>query len=172
MCRPARLTASDRVSAQNRIDDIFTTIHPQVQYGGVAQFGDKGGGSLGGALQLEMNILRSWLVVASRDQAEAIFMALRALSLAYADLPGRKTVVIFSEGFFHSSDAEREMRAAVDAANRAGVTFYVIDASGANSRMAADVRSPISTVHAPTQTRRSTDLFLCPASTSSIGRQP
>lgn len=137
-----RLTASDRISAQNRIEDLFDTIHPQVKYGGVASSTDSGGGSISASLKIEMNILRSWLVIASRDQAEAIFMSLRALSLAYTDRPGRKTVVVFSEGFLHAGDAAREMRAAVDAANRAGVTFYVIDASGATSRMTSGVRVP------------------------------
>jgi hypothetical protein len=69
-------------------------------------------------------------------------MALRALALGYRDLPGRKSVVVFSEGFLHAPDAGPQMQAVIDAANRAGVAFYVIDASGMGSPLSAEVRQP------------------------------
>jgi hypothetical protein len=50
--------------------------------------------------------------------------------------------VVFSEGFLHSPDMVPEMQGVIDAANRAGVAFYVIDASGPESRLDADVRQP------------------------------
>ena len=52
------------------------------------------------------------------------------MALAYRDLPGRKTVVLFSEGFLHALDGRPEIDAVIDAANRSNVAFYVIDASG------------------------------------------
>jgi hypothetical protein len=87
-----------------------------------------------------MNMLRSWLTVASGLQARAVFLALRAMALTYHELPGRKTVVVFSEGFLHSHDSEAAMQAVIDAANRANVAIYVIDASGGRTGMSPDGR--------------------------------
>ena len=52
------------------------------------------------------------------------------MALAYRGLPGRKTVVVFSEGFLHALNGAAAMQAVIDAANRANVAIYVIDASG------------------------------------------
>ena len=76
------------------------------------------------------DMLRSWITTANALQARTVFVALRAMALAYRDLPGRKTVVLFSEGFLHALDGRPEIDAVIDAANRSNVAFYVIDASG------------------------------------------
>jgi hypothetical protein len=59
-----------------------------------------------------------------------VFVALRALALAYRDLPGRKSLIVFSEGFLHALEGGPEIEAVVDATNRANVAIYVIDARG------------------------------------------
>ena len=104
-----RMTASDRVRTQQRIDDLFVTIHPETLYGSEAIGG--AGDPMKRGLVVEMNMLRSWLVISNNFQARAIYMALRALALGYRDLPGRKSVVIFSEGFLHAPDVIPQMQA-------------------------------------------------------------
>ena len=54
-----------------------------------------------------------------------------ALSNGLARVPGPKTVVFLSEGFF-ARDQESELRQAVGLAARAGAHFYAIDARGLN----------------------------------------
>jgi len=76
------------------------------------------------------DMLRSWITTANALQARTVFVALRAMALAYRGLPGRKTVVVFSEGFLHALNGAAAMQAVIDAANRANVAIYVIDASG------------------------------------------
>jgi VWFA-related protein len=135
-----RLTARERILAQQKIDDLFITIHPETRYGSAAKPGQ--GDPMTKGLEWDMDTLRSWLVISNTFQARGVFMALRALALAYRDLPGRKSVVVFSEGFLHAGDVGAEMQAVIDAANRAGVAFYVIDASGSKSGMTADAHEP------------------------------
>jgi VWFA-related protein len=135
-----RLTARDRVRAEERIDDLFVDINPQMLRAPSAM--PRSMNPMTDPRAWEMDTLRTWLVIANTFQARAVFMALRALALAYRDVPGRKSVVVFSEGFLHADEAAPEMQAVIDAANRSGVTFYVIDAVGANSRMTAEARSP------------------------------
>ena len=76
------------------------------------------------------NMVRSWITTANALQARTVFVALRALALAYRDLPGRKSVVVFSEGFLHTVDGGAEIEAVIDATNRSNVAIYVVDASG------------------------------------------
>jgi VWFA-related protein len=77
-----------------------------------------------------LRTLRAYLWTQTTIQARAVFIALRAIAQSYADIPGRKNVVVFSEGFLHSPDAKPQMAAVIDAANRANVAFYVVDAAG------------------------------------------
>lgn len=135
-----RFTVRDRIRTQAQIDDLFTTIHPETLIGNVPK--GRPSDPMLKPLESDMNILRSWLAIQNTFQARAIFVALRALAVGYRDLPGRKSVVVFSEGFLHAPEASAELQAVIDAGNRAGVAFYVIDASGGNSSINAEVRSP------------------------------
>jgi VWFA-related protein len=76
------------------------------------------------------NMLRSWITTANALQARTVFVALRAMALAYRDLPGRKTVVVLSEGFLHALNGGASIEAVIDAANRANVAIYIIDSAG------------------------------------------
>ena len=80
--------------------------------------------------KIQLATLMKFLWTQTALQARAVLVALRAIAQAYQSLPGRKNVVVFSEGFLHSPEVAPEMQAVVDAANRANVAFYVIDAGG------------------------------------------
>jgi VWFA-related protein len=99
--------------------------------------GPGGGGTAAGAQaaevemeKIELASLMKFLWTQTALQARAVLLALRSIAQAYQSLPGRKNVVVFSEGFLHSPEVEPEMEAVVDAANRANVAFYVLDAGG------------------------------------------
>jgi VWFA-related protein len=64
--------------------------------------------------------------------------ALLALIGALQALPGRKAVVLFSEGLAVPSDVEGTYRAVVAAANRARVSLYTADAEGLRVASPAD----------------------------------
>jgi VWFA-related protein len=68
--------------------------------------------------------------------------ALTALASAMGALPGRKTVVFFSEGLSVPSNLEARFRTVIETANRNNVTFYAIDAKGlrVHSEQAATAR--------------------------------
>ncbi|MGD0921872.1 MAG: VWA domain-containing protein [Terriglobia bacterium] len=91
--------------------------------------------------------LHQFLWSQSTLQAKAVLTALRAITLAYGEIPGRKNVVVFSEGFLHSPDAKTQMAAVIDAANRANVAFYVIDSSGLAAEYGAQSQSAEPTVN-------------------------
>lgn len=150
-----RLTGRDRERSENEIDDLFTQVYPETLLGGqpvsmaskIAAAGKRPPPEV--ELQLdteqeklrEMNVLRSWLTVASSLQARIVLVALRALAISYRNIPGRKAVMVFSEGFLHSPSAGREMQGVVDAAQRANVAIYVIDATGLDTGMRPDINA-------------------------------
>ena len=140
-----RLTTQARVETEQEIQDLNEEIYglqasSALGVGATAAApgnGPGGGGSGAGAQaaqvqmeKIELAALMKFLWSQSALQARAVLVALRALAQAYQSLPGRKNVVVFSEGFLHSPEVEPEMQAVVDAANRANVAFYVIDAGG------------------------------------------
>ncbi len=90
----------------------------------------------------ELSTLRRFLWTQSVLQARAVFVTLRAIAQSYQDLPGRKNVVVFSEGFMHAPEAEAAMQAVIDAANRANVAFYIVDASGLTANYQAASSMP------------------------------
>jgi len=62
--------------------------------------------------------------------ARPVLAALKSIALAQQDIPGRKTLVLFSQGFVVPPSVEGVMRDAVDAANKANLAIYSIDVQG------------------------------------------
>jgi VWFA-related protein len=144
-----RLTTQARIETEQEIQDLNDEIYglnassttgvgstPTAPGNGPPAAGG-GGGSGGGAQAAEVQMEKTELATLMKFlwsqtalQARAVLLALRAIAQAYQSLPGRKNVVVFSEGFLHSPEVEPEIQAVVDAANRANVAFYIIDAGG------------------------------------------
>lgn len=71
--------------------------------------------------------LRSQLSV---QQARPILAALAAICEAQRTISGKKTLVMFSQGFVASSALEWQVQSMIDIANRANVSIYIIDSAG------------------------------------------
>ncbi len=138
-----RLTAAMRLSTQDDIKRLEAAVNG---------FGSSVGPGAGAASGLnsadammadrELSTLRRFLWTQGVLQARAVFVALRAIAQSYQDLPGRKNVVIFSQGFTHAPEAQPAMQAVIDAANRANVAFYVVDAGGLSASYGATNSMP------------------------------
>ena len=68
-------------------------------------------------------------MVRDRD-GHAESAAMIALASSMGTLPGRKTVVLFSEGLSIPAAVVAKFEAVIDTANRGNVTFYAMDAKG------------------------------------------
>jgi VWFA-related protein len=81
----------------------------------------------------DMQVLEKAQRLNSQTQLASLktLKAAEALSSGLARMPGSKTVVLLSEGFF-LNDKLAELRQAVGMAARAGARFYTIDARGLN----------------------------------------
>src|ERR1043166_1178178 len=66
----------------------------------------------------------------SVQQTRPVLAALAAISEGLRPVPGKKTLVMFSEGFVSPEMLDWQLQSTIDIANRANVTIYIIDASG------------------------------------------
>ena len=99
-------------------------------------------------------VLRSAL---DRQQTREVFTAIRAIALGVKHIEGRKSLVLFSQGFIISQPLWPEMQSVVDAANRAQLAIYSIDARGLETRAlngALVQRDEITAALAPSENER------------------
>src|SRR5256885_13662220 len=71
--------------------------------------------------------LRSTL---STQQTRPVLAALAAISEGLRPIPGKKTLVMFSQGFVASETLDWQAQSTIDIANRANVAIYIIDSTG------------------------------------------
>src|SRR5664279_2743092 len=62
--------------------------------------------------------------------ARSMLLALRGLAKNLTEVPGRKSLILFTSGFPLSSEGRSEANAAIDACNKANVAIYPIDVRG------------------------------------------
>jgi VWFA-related protein len=124
------LSSTDRDLVQDQIDELYRRIHREAPLGMAGEAVPSRSAPDVALLQRELQTLRTYLITQNTLQAKAVFVALRAICLSYKDLPGRKNVVLFSQGFLYADDARPQMEAVADAANRSNVALYVIDPVG------------------------------------------
>jgi VWFA-related protein len=88
-------------------------------------------------IQIELNMMRTYenfdRAHKGYDTAGVLMSVIQSLSL----FPGRKTIVFFSEGLPVTPSLTSKLESVIDAANRANVTTYAVDAKGlrANSTL-------------------------------------
>jgi VWFA-related protein len=66
----------------------------------------------------------------SAQQTRPVLAALAAISEGLRSIPGKKTVVMFSEGFVATEALDWQIQSTIDIANRANVAIYIIDSGG------------------------------------------
>jgi VWFA-related protein len=80
--------------------------------------------------QMQANITRAFDHMERDQQGFATTHGLMAIVNGLRAIPGRKTLVFFSEGIAIPSEVEGQFRATIAAANRANVSIYAVDAAG------------------------------------------
>jgi VWFA-related protein len=81
-------------------------------------------------IQMETNILEQFEVLERDQQGFATINALLAVINPMRNLPGRKTIIFFSEGLALPPSVQEKFPAVISAANRANVSIYTIDSAG------------------------------------------
>ncbi|HYV14253.1 MAG TPA: VWA domain-containing protein [Pyrinomonadaceae bacterium] len=66
----------------------------------------------------------------SVQQARPVLAALAAIAEGLRPIPGRKTLVLFSQGFVTPATLDWQVQSTIDIANRANTAIYIIDSAG------------------------------------------
>jgi VWFA-related protein len=85
-------------------------------------------------IQTELNMIRSFDNLERENKGFDTSLALLAVVQSLSNFPGRKTIIFFSEGLPVSPVLSARLDRAIDAANRANVTAYAVDAKGLRAK--------------------------------------
>ena len=129
----------DLADRSNVLDQQVSSSASAAQAAGAAR--DSGGASAAGSaagqaaaeqlfIQMQTNMLEQFEVLERDQQGFATINSLLAVINPMKNLPGRKTVIFFSEGLALPSSVQTKFPAVISAANRANVSIYTIDAAG------------------------------------------
>jgi VWFA-related protein len=80
--------------------------------------------------QVTLRMLRTFESMEHDQQGYATTNALQAIVDGLQALPGRKTIVFFSEGVMIPPNVQQQFRSVIHSANRANVSIYAMDAAG------------------------------------------
>jgi len=129
----------DEIAKLNKLSEsgIFTTRDRDRSMNEIAKLqsdesGLRASGSSADKLMADMVLTERLTLMAQMSfqnafQAKSVLRAMRAIAVGAGTLPGRKSVILFSEGFVHAEDSEDYVNAVISTANRANVTFYIVD---------------------------------------------
>jgi VWFA-related protein len=89
-------------------------------------------GAIGDAqfARMQLNVLEGFQALERDQQGYATSNSLMAIVSALRSVPGRKSVVFFSEGLSIPPNVQAQFVSVIDAANRANVSIYPMDAAG------------------------------------------
>jgi VWFA-related protein len=122
----ARSLAQDIDSLRNKISSGAPTEVASSPEGGAA-------GSAAAETLIAQHVLEQYMQLRSAlsvQQTRPVLAGLAAIAEGLRPVPGKKTLVMFSEGFVAPETLDWQVQSTIDIANRANVTIYIIDASG------------------------------------------
>jgi VWFA-related protein len=91
------------------------------------------GGSSAAQAMISQRVLEQYIQmrsVLSAQQTRPVLAGLAAICEGLRAIPGKKTLVVFSQGFVAPQSLDWQVQSTVDIANRANVAIYIIDSSG------------------------------------------
>ena len=98
------------------------------------------GGSQAARVMIARNVLKQFIrlrTALSVQQARPVLAALAAIAEALKPIPGKKTLVLFSQGFVTPEVLDWQVQSTIDIANRANVAIYIIDSAGLRASVPA-----------------------------------
>ena len=91
------------------------------------------GGSEAARIMIARTVLAQFIrlrTALSLQQARPVLAALAAIAEGLRPIPGKKTLVLFSQGFVSPAVLDWQVQSTIDIANRANVAIYIIDSAG------------------------------------------
>ena len=106
---------------------------PELIGGTVPNYGTGVTNSMAAQALIARHILEQYIALRSTlsaQQTRPVLAALAAISEGLRSIPGKKTLVMFSQGFIAPETLDWQVQSTIDIANRANVAIYIIDSGG------------------------------------------
>jgi VWFA-related protein len=126
-----------KTSEAREISQNISALREQIS-GGVtgpipATPGAGAAGSAAAQTMIAQRVLEQYIQLRSAlsvQQTRPVLAALAAISEGLRSIPGKKTLVMFSQGFVAAEALDWQVQSTIDIANRANVAIYIIDSGG------------------------------------------
>ncbi len=121
-------------SAEHRgINEAMAAIRDQLAGAPTGEISTPAGGSAAAQAVISRRVLEQYVQLRSAlstQQTRPVLAGLAAISEGLRSVRGKKTIVMFSQGFVAPQNLDWQVQSTIDMANRANVAVYIIDSSG------------------------------------------
>lgn len=127
------ISSVSKTSEQRGINEAMAAIRDQLAAAPTAEINVPAGGSAAAQAMISRRVLEQYVQLRSAlsaQQTRPILAGLAAICEGLRTIPGKKTLVVFSQGFIAPQALDWQVQSTIDIANRANVSIYIIDSSG------------------------------------------
>jgi VWFA-related protein len=127
------VSTTAKTSEQRGINDAMAALRDQLAAAPTGAITTPAGGSAAAQAMISQRVLEQYVQLRSAlsaEQTRPILAALAAICEGLRAIPGKKTLVVFSQGFVAPQALDWQVQSTIDIANRANVAIYIIDSSG------------------------------------------
>jgi VWFA-related protein len=122
-----------KTSERRGISESIATVRDELAGAPTGPITTAAGGSAAAQVMIWQRVLEEYVQLRSAlsiQQTRPILAGLAAICEGLRPIPGKKTLVVFSQGFVAPQALDWQVQSTIDIANRANVAIYIIDSSG------------------------------------------
>jgi len=126
-------SSTSKTSEKQDISENIANLRDQLASGPTGPITTAAGGSAAAQAMISSRVLEQYIQFRSAlsvQQTRPILAALAAICEGLRPIRGKKTLVMFSQGFVAPQVLDWQVQSTIDIANRANVAIYIIDSSG------------------------------------------
>src|SRR5712692_2011968 len=126
-------STTSKTSEQHGISENIANLRDQLSGAPTEPITIPAGGSAAAQAMISSRVLEQYIQFRSAlsvQQTRPILAALAAICEGLRPIRGKKTLVMFSQGFVAPQVLDWQVQSTIDIANRANVAIYIIDSSG------------------------------------------
>jgi VWFA-related protein len=125
--------ATSKNLEQKDITENINSLRNELQGATGAPIDNQAAGSNAARLMIMQRVLDQFIMLRtalSLQQSRPVLAAIGAICEGLRPIPGKKTLVLFSQGFVTPAVLDWQVQSTIDIANRANVAIYIIDSAG------------------------------------------
>ena len=122
-----------KTAERRDLEQSIATTRDQLAGAATEEINTAAGGPAAAQVMMTRRVLEQYVQLRSAlsvQQTRPILAALASICEGLRPIPGKKTLVMFSQGFVAPQALDWQVQSTIDIANRANVAIYIIDSTG------------------------------------------